>query len=301
MTPDPPSAERPRLSPQLLSQVRRIEIASRRRVQQGMAGDWHSAFRGRGVEFAEVRPYQPGDDVRSLDWNVSARMGQAYIKQYVEERDLTIFLAVDLSGSLAYGSGAVAKRELAAECAALLALAALRHQDRVGAALLSTGVDLFLPPRRHRHAVLRTVLEILARPARGGTDLEGGLQALMPRLRHRGVLFVLSDFLAPPPARALKMLSLRHDVVLVELVDPHDLQLPAAGPTVLMDAETGQRALVSGRKIQAAHARRVAEERRRLRALATELRLDLLSLRTDAPWIPELMALLQRRRQRRAS
>ncbi len=152
-----------------MRKVRRIEISTKRLVDQGVAGDYHSAFKGRGVEFAEVRPYAAGDEIRAIDWNVTARMGTHYVKRYVEERDLTVFLAVDVSGSLGYGSRTILKRELAAELAALLSFAAVGNQDRVGAALISDQLEIFLRPDRRRTHVLRIVREILMRPAGGHT------------------------------------------------------------------------------------------------------------------------------------
>ena len=201
---------RPTLPADLMRKVRRIEISTKRLVDQGMAGDYHSAFKGRGMEFAEVRPYEPGDEIRMIDWNVTARMGEPFVKRYVEERDMTVFLAVDVSGSLGYGSRTILKRELAAELTALLSFAAVRNQDRVGAALLSEGLDLFLRPDRRRTHVLRIVREVLMRPAGGHTDLERGLWATLKTLKQRSVLFLISDFLdveppvdrssPPPPA-----------------------------------------------------------------------------------------------------
>src|SRR5687768_13074565 len=238
-----------RLPAELLKKVRRIEIATNRLVDQGVAGDYHSVFKGLGMEFAEVRPYQPGDDIRTLDWNVTARMGTPFVKKYVEERDLTVFLVVDVSGSLSFGSRAILKRELAAEIAALLSFAAVRNQDRVGAALVSDRLELFLPPRRRRTHVLRLVREILDRPAQGGTDLEAGLEAVLATLKRRAVLFVISDFLGSPCAKAVKAAAARHDLILVEIVDPRDESLPEVGPVVLRDAETGRLALVNGRKL----------------------------------------------------
>src|SRR6478672_9034494 len=170
-------------SAELLRKVKRIEITTRRLVEQGVGGEYHSVFKGRGMEFSEVRPYQPGDDVRTIDWNVTARMGHPYIKKFVEERDLTVFVAVDVSGSLGFGSRAILKRELAAEISALLAFAALRNQDRVGAALLSDRLELFLPPQRRRAHVLRLVREVLGRNARGGTDLERALAGTLATLK----------------------------------------------------------------------------------------------------------------------
>src|SRR5688572_2677466 len=203
-----------RLPAELLKKVRRIEIATNRMVDQGVAGDYHSVFKGLGMEFAEVRPYQPGDDVRTIDWNVTARMGMPFVKKYVEERDLTVFLVVDVSGSLSFGSRAILKRELAAEVAALLSFAALRNQDRVGAALVSDRLELFLEPRRRRTHVLRMVREVLDRPSQGGTDLESGLNGVLATLKRRSVLFFISDFLGPVPVRALKAASARHDLIL---------------------------------------------------------------------------------------
>jgi uncharacterized protein (DUF58 family) len=280
--------------------VKRIEIATNRLVDQGVAGDYHSVFKGRGMEFSEVRPYQPGDDVRTLDWNVTARMGAPFVKQYVEERDLTLFLVVDVSGSLGFGSRAILKRELAAELAALLSFAALRNQDRVGAALVSDRLELFLPPARRRTHVLRLVREILDRPAGGATDLERGLGAVLATLRRRSVLFVVSDFLATPYAGALKAAAARHDLIVLEIVDPRDGALPPAGPVVLRDAETGRVGLVDGRRL----GRRFAERRRRERAelarLTRRLGVDHLELATDRPYLAPLVAFFERRRRRLA-
>jgi uncharacterized protein (DUF58 family) len=289
---------RPALPADLLRKVRRIEIATNRLVDQGVAGDYHSVFKGLGMEFAEVRPYQPGDDVRTIDWNVTARMGVPFVKKYVEERDLTVFLVVDVSGSLSFGSRAILKRELAAEIAALLAFAAVRNQDRVGAALVSDRLELFLPPRRRRTHVLRLVREVLDRPAHGGTDLEGGLLAVLATLKRRAVLFVISDFLGTPCSRALKAAAARHDLILVEIVDPRDETLPEVGPVVLQDAETGRVALVNGRRLARRHAERRRREREELSRLAKRLGVDRLELRTDRPYINTLLAFFEARKKR---
>ncbi|HKV08161.1 MAG TPA: DUF58 domain-containing protein, partial [Thermoanaerobaculia bacterium] len=251
---EPARAKGTGLPADLMRKVKRIEIATNRLVDQGVAGDYHSVFKGLGMEFAEVRPYQPGDDVRTIDWNVTARMGEPFVKKYVEERDLTVFLVVDVSGSLSFGSRAILKRELAAEIAALLSFAAVRNQDRVGAALVSDRLELFLPPRRRRTHVLRLVREILDRPAQGGTDLEAGLEGVLANLKRRSVLFIISDFLGSPCAKALKAAAARHDLILVEIVDPRDESLPEVGPVVLRDAETGRLALVNGKKLAKKHA-----------------------------------------------
>jgi len=294
------SRRRAPLPADLLRKVRRIEIATKRLVDQGVAGDYHSVFKGRGMEFAEVRPYQPGDDVRSIDWNVTARMGHPFVKQFVEERDLTVFLAVDVSGSLGFGSRAILKRELAAEIAALIAFAALRNQDRVGAALVSDRLELFLRPQRRRTHVLRLVREILGRPAAGPTDLERALDAVLATLKQRAVLFVISDFVVAPCERALKAAAARHDLVVVELVDPLDLELPAVGPIVVRDAETGHAAVVSGRRAGREHAESRSAERAALRKLLRRLGVDHLELRTDRPYLAPLVAFFEARRKRLA-
>ncbi|HVF62268.1 MAG TPA: DUF58 domain-containing protein [Thermoanaerobaculia bacterium] len=302
--PAPPSAQARtkaaarRLPADLMAKVRRIEIATNRLVDQGVAGDYHSVFKGRGMEFAEVRPYQPGDDVRSIDWNVTARMGEPFVKQYVEERDLTVFLAIDVSGSLSFGSRAILKRELAAEVSALIAFAAVRNQDRVGAALISDRLELFLPPRRRRTHVLRMVRELLDRPAHGGTDLEAGLGAVLSALHRRAVLFVVSDFIGAACPSALKSAAARHDLIVVEVVDPRDLEFPAVGPVVLRDAETGRVGVVTGRRRAREHAARRQRERAELRQLLRRLGVDHLELRTDRPYLPTLLSFFEQRRRR---
>jgi uncharacterized protein (DUF58 family) len=293
-------AHRLALPADLLARVRRIEITTKRLVDHGVAGNYHSVFRGRGVEFSEVRPYQPGDDVRAIDWNRTARSGAPFVKVFQEERDLTVFLAVDVSGSLRYGSRAIAKRELAAEVAALLAFAALRNQDRVGAALLSDRVDLFLPPARRRNRALRLVHEILARPARGATDLDAALGGVLASLHQRSVLFLISDFVGAAPEAALQRAASRHDLVVLEVVDPRDLEPPAVGPVVLEDAETGEVAFVDGRRSAAPEAARAGAERERLRRLLGALGVDRLELRTDRPYLPELVAFFEKRKRRLA-
>ncbi len=281
-----------------MRKVRRIEIATNRMVDQGVAGDYHSVFKGLGMEFAEVRPYQPGDDVRTIDWNVTARMGMPFVKKYVEERDLTVFLVVDVSGSLSFGSRAILKRELGAEVAALLSFAALRNQDRVGAALVSDRLELFLEPRRRRMHVLRMVREVLDRPAHGGTDLERGLHAVLATLKRRSVLFFISDFLGAVPVKALKAASARHDLILVEIVDPRDQEIPTVGPVVLRDAETGEPALVSGKRLAHRHAEERRREREDLARWTRKLGIDRLELRTDRPYINTLLAFFEQRKKR---
>jgi len=295
--PDPAPRELPR---DLIARVRRIEISTRRLVDRGIAGNYHSVFRGRGVEFSEVRPYQPGDDVRAIDWKRTARMGAPFVKVFHEERDLTVFLVVDVSGSLRFGSRAISKRELAAEISALLAFAALRNQDRVGAALVTDRLELFLPPARRRNRALRLVHEILSRRAAGPTDLETALSAVLANLPQRSVLFLISDFVGAVPVRALERAAARHDLVVLEIVEPRDLEPPALGPVVLEDAESGHVAFVDGRAAAAAETRRTRSERERLRKLLVGLGVDRLELRSDRPYLPELVGFFDRRKKRMA-
>ncbi len=278
--------------------MRHIEISTKRLVDQGVAGDYHSAFKGRGVEFAEVRPYEPGDEIRTIDWNVTARMGTTYIKRYVEERDLTVFLVIDVSGSLNYGSRLILKRDLAAEVAALLAFAAVSNQDRIGAALVSDHMEVFLRPDRRRTHVLRLVREILMRPPGGHTDLEKGLWTVLKTLKQRSVVFLISDFLDTWPAKALKAAASRHDLIVMEIFDPKDHEPPAGGPVVLRDAESGRLAVVSGRRRAAEHAARRHRDRRELHALLRKLGVDRLEIRTDAPYLPSLISFFEIRRRR---
>jgi uncharacterized protein (DUF58 family) len=263
-----------------------------------VGGEYHSVFKGRGVEFAEVRPYQPGDDVRTIDWNVTARMGSPFVKQYVEERELTVFLVVDVSGSLGFGSRAILKRDLAAELAGLLAFAALRNHDRVGAALVTDRLELLLHPQRRRNQVLRLVREILHHPATGRTDLERALQLVLPALRQRSVVFVISDFIHTPLDRALKAAAARHDVILLEVSDPRDHQFPDAGPVVLRDAESGRLAVIDARRVGAEQRRERMEERRRLLDLAGSLGIDHLEIGTGRPYLAALVRFFEQRKKR---
>lgn len=296
--PAEPARSRPPLPADLVRKVRRIEISTKRLVDQGVAGDYHSAFKGRGVEFAEVRPYAEGDEIRSIDWNVTARMGTPYVKRYVEERDLTVFLAVDVSGSLGYGSRTILKRELAAELTALLAFAAVSNQDRVGAALLSDRMELFIRPDRRRTHVLRIVREILMRPAGGRTDLEKSLWPALKTLKQRSVLFLISDFLDVELSSSIKSAAARHDLIVIELYDPRDHEPPATGPVVLRDAETGKLATVSGKRWARQHAEHRRKQRRELLTLIRQLGVDHLQIRTDRPYMSTLISFFERRRKR---
>ena len=227
---------------ELMRQVRRIEIRTRHLVADTFAGEYHAVFKGRGMAFDEVRPYQPGDEVRTIDWNVTARMGEPFVKRFVEERELTVMLAVDASGSFDVGSVRRVKRALAAELAAVLAFAATTNHDKVGLVIFTDEVELLIPPRKGRRHVLRLVRELLAyRPQRRGTDLRVALDTVNRVLKRRAIVFLVSDFLADPAGfrRTLVASSRRHDVIAVRLRDPHEADLPAVGLVAFEDAESG--------------------------------------------------------------
>lgn len=231
------------LSPELMNKIRRIEILTRHKVEDLFAGSYLSVFKGRGIEFDEVRPYQPGDDVRTVDWNVTARMGELYVKRFIEERELTMLLMVDVSGSEDFGSVGQFKREAVTELAALLAFAANRNNDRVGLLLFTDRVEKFIAPRKGRKHILRLVRELLTfEPVGRGTDLKVALDHANQMLKRRGIVFLLSDFQADPETyrKALNVAGHRHDFIAVQLRDPLEQEIAPVGLLVLEDAETGE-------------------------------------------------------------
>ncbi|MDA8160360.1 MAG: DUF58 domain-containing protein [Desulfobacteraceae bacterium] len=262
---------------ELARRIRFIQIFTRRAVDDILAGEYLSVFKGRGMEFDEVREYAPGDEVRLIDWNVTARTGHPFVKRYVEERELTVFLAVDLSASGLFGSVNRRKSEVAAELCALLAFSAIRNNDKVGLLLFSERVERFIPPRKGASHVLRIIREVLdASPAGRGTDLALTLDFLGRVARKRGVVFLLSDFLAPDFARPLGSLARRHDLIAVSILDRRELSLPRLGLMALSDPETGRTRLVdtSDPAFQAAYERRSEERRRGLERLFGSLAVD---------------------------
>jgi uncharacterized protein (DUF58 family) len=229
------------ITPELLAQVRRLTIRSRRAVEEVFSGAYRSAFRGQGLEFAEVREYVPGDDIRAIDWNVTARAGKPFVKRFDEERELTVVVALDLSGSLAFGSRTRTKRETAAEAGALVALAAARNRDRVGLLLFTDRIELYLPPSKSRARALRLVREMLAfEPKSSGTDLGQALAFLGRVLRRHAILFVVSDWMTDSFDRPLAHLARRHELVALEVTDPFESELPASGLLRVRDLETGR-------------------------------------------------------------
>jgi uncharacterized protein (DUF58 family) len=230
------------LSKELIAQVKKIEIKTRRIVDDITGGAYHSVFKGRGIEFADVREYEYGDDVRDIDWNVTARMGAPFIKKYVEERELTVVLAVDVSASTAFGGGGKTKKHHALEIAALLAFSAIRNNDKVGLMMFSEETELFLPPRSGRGRGLRLLRELVAHKPKGkGTDINGALENLMKVLHKKSVIFLISDLIAEKSFEmALKTANRRHDLISIRILDPLELNWPSCPEIVLEDAETGE-------------------------------------------------------------
>ncbi len=227
----------------LIKKIRRIEIRTRRLVNDSYAGDYHSIFKGRGMEFDEVRPYQIGDEIRTIDWNVTARTGQPYVKRYVEERELTVMLVVDASASENFGSVNRFKRELAAELTAVLSFAATTNNDKVGLLIFTDKIELYISPRKGRRHVLRIIRELLAfEPERRGPDIKMALEKVNQMLKRRSVIFLVSDFLADPESyrKAMSITNRRHDVIAVDLHDPLESDLKGVGLIALEDPETDE-------------------------------------------------------------
>jgi uncharacterized protein (DUF58 family) len=302
--PGPAPRRRAAVPREVLRQVRLIELRTRGLVNTIFGGEYLSVFKGQGMEFAEVREYEPGDDVRSIDWNVTARMGHPYVKKYVEERELTLLLTVDLSGSGQFGTRRRFKAELAAELAAVLALSAVRNNDRVGLLIFTDRVEHFVPPRKGRRHVLRIIRDVLAfRPAGRGTDIPGALEYAMRILRQRSIMFVLSDFQLDEATgfeRALRLASRRHDFVAVRIVDAAEEELPPAGLIVVVDPETNEEVVIdSGSEaVRTSFAQRVTGEREAQRRLFRRLGVDEIEVHTDGSYVEPLLAFFRRRERR---
>lgn len=231
------------LTTELMKKIRHIEIRTRRLVNDSYAGEYHSIFKGRGMEFDEVRPYQIGDEIRTIDWNVTARTGEPYVKRYVEERELTVMLVVDASGSENFGSVKKFKRELAAEITAILSFAATTNNDKVGLLIFTDQIELFIPPRKGRRHVLRLIRELLAfEPKSRGTDIKMALDKVNQILKRRSIVFLISDLIANPESyrKALHVTNKRHDVIAVDLHDPLEFNIENVGLLTLEDPESGE-------------------------------------------------------------
>jgi uncharacterized protein (DUF58 family) len=283
---------------EVMREVRRIEITTRHLVRDIVAGEYSSAFRGRGVEFSEVREYQPGDDVRAIDWNVTARLGTAYVKRYLEERELTVLFVVDISASGRFGTRVRTKQELAVEVCAVLALAAARNHDRIGAVWVTDRVERFVPARRGRRHVLRIINDLLTtEPTATGTDIGIGLKFAESILRRRAVIFVASDFLTGGYLSPFESLARRHDVVALQLYDPRERELPDVGLASLANPETGEwRVVDTGNPDIRQQFRRAAEQfDHSLQRNIGERGGDLIRLETGRSYAEPLIAFFRRR------
>jgi uncharacterized protein (DUF58 family) len=288
------------------SSMRELEIRTRRMVDESVAGAYHSVFKGRGMDFDEVREYTPGDEVRTIDWNVTARAGRPFVKKFTEERELTLFLVVDISASGNFGSGEMAKRDLAAEVASVLAFSAIRNSDKVGLILYTDRIERYLPPKKGRRHVLRVVRDILFHEPQGvGTDTVKTLDVVNQVLHRRAVVFLISDFEAggdPGIARAalrraVRQTNRRHDLIAIHVEDPREKELPNVGIIALEDAETGE--IIELNTARAAVRKRfnelAVERSRRLRNDLRAEGVDTVQLRTDAPYIPPLQRFFKSR------
>jgi uncharacterized protein (DUF58 family) len=309
---------------EILKKIRQIELRTTRLVSETLAGQYHSVFKGQGMNFEEVREYQPGDEVRSIDWNVTARMNHPFVKKFVEERELTLILMVDLSGSGLFGSTEQSKRELAAEIASVLAFSAIRNNDKVGLILFTDEVEKFILPRKGRRHVLRVIREILFyEPKRRGTDLNKALEFMIRVTPHRSIAVILSDFLEPHSAgrlarsrfsgfgvnqnlaqaslTALRQANRRHDVVAVQIADRFEQELPALGRLVLKDAETGEvfELNTGNARTRDAFAKRQKAAQAELDRVFRSARIDSIVLRTDRPYAAELGRFFETREKRR--
>ena len=288
----------------LMAKVGKIRILTNRLIDDQLAGDYHSTFKGQGVEFDEVRPYIAGDDVRSIDWNVTAKTGVPYIKRFSEERELTVLFAVDVSGSQSYGSVGRSKAELAAEVTALLAMTAIRNQDKIGLILFSDHIVKYIPPRKGRDSVMRLVREVLAAEdeAEGGTDIAGAIRFLNGVQKRRAVVFLVSDFLARGDCEKLLRATARHhDMVCVPVSDPAESELPNVGLVELEDPESGELVLVdtSSASVRRRFAEKAAADREELKRFLLKTGIDTMTLATDRPYIDEVRGLFKRRARKR--
>ena len=289
------------LTREVLRQVRRLQLRARRAVEDPLGGAYRSVFKGSGIAFEEVREYQPGDDIRSIDWNVTARMGHPFIKRYIEERELTVMLLVDASASLRFGTVDQAKRDVAAEIGALLTLCAAGNNDKVGLLVCTDNVEKFVPPRKGTRHALRIIRDLFVfQPERPGTDLRAGLDFLNRVTRRRVLLFLLSDFLDNRVDKALERAGHRHDVVAVVVSDPREEELPSVGLVELQDAETGLHYVVdtSNPRFREAMRQRQIERRRSLAQLARCHHIDLLEVSTRGSHLEALIQFFRLRERR---
>lgn len=307
---------------EILKKIRQIELKTTRLVSETLGGQYHSVFKGQGMNFEEVREYQPGDEVRSIDWNVTARMNHPFVKKFVEERELTLMLLVDLSGSGLFGSGDQSKRELAAEIASVLAFSAIRNNDKVGLILFTEDVEKYIPPKKGRRHVLRVIREILCfQPARRGTNFKEALDVLNRLARRHAIVVVISDFLFEQPPKseaearasflsptlgprlvpALRQANRRHDLIAIQVIDRYEMELPALGRLVFTDAETGAMIEINTHDLRKrrAFAERRAKHQGELMRVLRSANIDAIEVRTSEPYAAALGQFFETREKRR--
>ena len=291
------------ITTELMKKIRRIEIRTRRLVNDSYAGEYHSVFKGRGMEFDEVRPYQYGDEIRTIDWNVTARMGDPYVKRYVEERELAVLLLVDASASENFGSVNRFKRELAAELTAVLSFAATTNNDKVGLLIFTDQIELYIPPRKGRRHVLRLIRELLAFEPKGRrTDIEMALETANQILKRSSIIFLVSDFLAEPDdyQKALAITNRRHDVIAVDLHDPLETKIADVGLIALEDPETGEIAWVdtSSRSWQEAFSQNALSLENDKSKVLRRANVDHIAIGTDEDYTAPLASFFHERARR---
>ncbi len=292
------------LPSELIKKLRKIEITTRKAVDETLAGQYHSVFKGRGMTFEEVRLYQPGDDIRTIDWNVTARLDETYVKVFAEERELTVMLLVDMSASQDFGTRQKTKAELAAEIAGLLAFSAISNNDRVGLLLFTDRVERFVPPKKGRKHVMRLITDILTFEPEGlGTDLNLALQTFLRVQKRRCVGFLISDFISDDFEESMRICARRHDLVPVVLSDPFESGLPAEGIAVVENPETGERRRIdfSSFGVRRHFAKFVAARREARERLFRKLSMDFVSLQSDQEFVKPLVSFFRARSKRQAA
>ncbi|MBU2494564.1 MAG: DUF58 domain-containing protein [Bacteroidetes bacterium] len=289
------------LTRELLKQVRQIEIKTRGVVNDVFSGEYHSVFKGRGMEFSEVREYQPGDDVRSIDWNVTARFGHPYIKIFEEERELTVMLLVDLSGSLIFGTVEKTKQQIAAELTAVLAFSAMKNNDKVGLILFTDQIEKFVPPRKGRSHVLRIIREVLSFEPRGNkTDLKNALEYFNHTIKKKSIAFMISDFIDDGYEKIIRIVGKKHDLIGLVLRDPREREIPKAGLIKFKDAETGEFRFIdtNSKDIRDWFYMKQKENDSKLRSLFISGRIDSININTGTSYVKPLVDFFKLREKR---
>ena len=289
------------ISEELAKKIRILQITTRKVVNDVLAGEYGSVFRGRGMEFDEVREYMPGDEIRTIDWNVTARTGTPYVKRFVEERELTVMFIVDLSASGAFGSVKKLKNEVAAEFCSLLAFSAVKNNDKVGLIVFTDQIEMYIPPKKGTQHVLRVIRELLNfKPRQASTNIEGALDFLGKVTKKRSVVFLVSDFQAEGFEKPMRVIGKRHDLIAVTVVDPREISLPNVGLVELEDAETGEIVLVDTGSvgIRKRYERLGREQSDHFRELFSSMGVDQIEVMTDRDYVPNLVRFFRTRERR---